>query len=85
MRPMSEAPRDGTHFLALERIGIDDTSRSVLEWREIWWQMKPSIFGGMSVWAAENGDAQFGEACFAGWIPLPSKVGAFPELSDVEP
>lgn len=74
MRPMSEAPRDGTHFLALERIGVEDSSREVLEWREIWWHPKRDpVFGGMSTWRAENGNSQFGEACFAGWLPLPVK------------
>lgn len=85
MRPMSEAPRDGSHFLALERVGVENTSKTVLEWREIWFRPKRDpIFGGMHMWAAENGEARFGEKCFAGWVPLPSKVGAASEFSDDE-
>lgn len=75
MKPMSEAPRDGTHFLALERIGIEDTPNHVLEWREIWYQPRHSFFG-PAIWAAENGEARFGEDCFAGWIDLPPKPRA---------
>lgn len=74
LKSMSDAPRDGSHFLALERIGIEDTSRHVLEWREIWYRPKNWMLGGQSTWLAENGEAQFGEDCFEGWIPLPPKT-----------
>lgn len=73
MRDMSEAPRDGTHFLALERIGIDGTSDEVLEWREIWFKPKKWFLGGMSTWLSQAGETQHGEDCFAGWLPLPPK------------
>lgn len=73
MRRMSEAPTDGTHFLALERIGIEGTSDEVLEWREIWFEPKKWFLGGQSVWRAQAGEAQFGEDCFVGWLPLPPK------------
>lgn len=74
MLPMSEAPRDGTHMLALEKVRVDGTSHHVLEWREIWFSEKRDpVFGGMLVWASENGEARFGEDCFVGWTSLPSK------------
>lgn len=73
MKPMSEAPRNGDHFLALERVGVDGTDREELEWREIWFAPKPWLLGGNSTWASQAGEAQFGEDCFVGWIGLPSK------------
>ena len=74
MRAMATAPRDGSHFLALERIGVEDSDREVLEWREIWFEPKRWFMGGKSTWLAQNGEAQFGEDCFVGWMPLPSKA-----------
>lgn len=73
MKPMIDAPRDGSHFLALEEVGIEGTSEFVLEWREIWYAPKEWFLGGMSTWRAQAGETQFGEDCFVGWIPLPSK------------
>jgi hypothetical protein len=71
-RPMSAAPRNGEHFLALEKVGIEDTPDHVLEWREIWYEPSSTFFG-PTMWTAENGAARFGEDCFDGWIPLPPK------------
>ena len=73
IKDMRDAPRDGTHFLALERVGLDGTSDEVLEWREIWYRPRKSLFGDVSPWTSEAGDAQFGAECFAGWIDLPPK------------
>lgn len=72
IRDMMDAPRDGSHFLALERVGIENTSKHVLEWREIWYQPGRAFFG-PTVWRSVAGAAQFGEDCFAGWMPLPAK------------
>lgn len=73
MQPMETAPRDGTHFLGLEQVGVEGTPDVVLEWREIWYFPKKWFLGGQSTWASENGEAQFGEDCFVGWLPLPPK------------
>lgn len=75
IRDMESAPRDGSHFLALERVGIEDTDRHVLEWREIWFEPDRAFFG-PTMWRSEAGGAKFGAECFAGWLPLPSKHGA---------
>ncbi len=77
-RPMDSAPRDGTHFLALERIGIENTPNHVLEWREIWFEPKRWFLQGQSTWLSQAGEAQFGEDCFVGWMPLPSAPGSVP-------
>lgn len=73
LKDMASAPTDGSHFLALQQIGVDGTDRTTLEWREIWYEPKPWFLGGSSMWAAEAGEAQFGADCFVGWIPLPPK------------
>ena len=75
IRSMDEAPRDGSHFLALERVGIVGTNEDVLEWREIWYEPTTSFIG-PTMWKSEAGGSVFGAKCFAGWIPLPPKHGA---------
>ena len=57
IRSMDEAPRDGSHFLALERVGIEDTDRHVLEWREIWYEPSRAFFG-PTMWRSVAGAAR---------------------------
>lgn len=78
LKDMKDAPRDGSHFLALARIGVEDTDKEVLEWREIWYEPDAPIKGhghifGPTVWKAENGSDRFSEDCFVGWTYLPPK------------
>jgi hypothetical protein len=80
-RPMSEAPRDGTRFLAYLYWSPCSNHPGFGEWREIFFKEWRGPFGPMP-WHAgdpwdshsgEPGSDHFGIAVPIAWVPLPDK------------
>lgn len=80
-RPMSTAPRDGTHILAYLYSGPDDFGyRGFGEWREIFYKPMTIVQGWNTCWHAGDPDDShegndppdhFGESVPVAWMPLP--------------
>lgn len=80
LQPMTEAPHDGTHILALQQHETEMCKPTWQEWKEIWWDKHGfELVEGMKFhWMSgeEDDRGYHGELSFVGWIPCPLKPGS---------
>lgn len=81
-RPMSSAPHDGTHILAVTiEPGDDDAGTRDYEIvREVWWEPIDRVFGLATPWRSGGyghddrpGAESYGEGLVLCWMPIPTE------------